>query len=425
VLNILLPVINNLEGLFDNYLKTNRLRNVVLDKVQLDFSLFEHEACELTLIDLIIGSGKLKLLDHPLVVAFINLKWLAMWKLYMFFMALFFCDMVALTGCILTEHGSPIIGANTEQIRYGWWISFLVLNSIIGAVICLKTFEAISTRIMYKGEIEGKYSIRNYEEMMARLSLVKEAAMPLLGFAYLFTNYKEIACLLILGSAYHFMINMSRIPSFGTHVFITGKVFSTIAEFFLSYLVVIFGYATIFHILLRKEDNAFGNLGDSLIKTLTMLLGEFEFFSYLEHPENNGLTVRFVFLSFLLCMSIVVMNLVIGLAIGDIETMRKNANIHKLVSSIMAIRLIDELSNFFNIFSKTSIKSKKVSKMQYGTVYIDLREKHFCARNNFIIEDPLDGSVKKETCPKKIIAMVEKIVQKRWSEGHEEENDVK
>jgi len=38
------------EGLFDNYLKTNRLRNVVLDKVRLDFSLFEHEDCELTLI---------------------------------------------------------------------------------------------------------------------------------------------------------------------------------------------------------------------------------------------------------------------------------------------------------------------------------------------------------------------------------------
>ena len=33
-------------------------------------------------------------------------------------------------------------------------------------------------------------------------------------------------------------------------------------------------------------------LGDSMIKTLTMLLGEFEFFSLLENPDNNGNSQR-------------------------------------------------------------------------------------------------------------------------------------
>jgi hypothetical protein len=48
------------------------------------------------------------------------------------------------------------------------------------------------------------------------------------------------------------MNGLTRVPRVGVHVFMTARVFWTIFEFFLSYLVEIFGFAIVFHILLPQ-----------------------------------------------------------------------------------------------------------------------------------------------------------------------------
>ena len=66
----------------------------------------------------------------------------------------------------------------------------------------------------------------------------------------------------------------------------------------------------------------FRSIEVALIKVFTMLLGEFDFVeTIVEDPESNFLT-KWVFAFFLLSMSVVLMNLVIGLAISDVESLR-------------------------------------------------------------------------------------------------------
>ncbi|XP_023349744.1 transient receptor potential cation channel subfamily A member 1 homolog [Eurytemora carolleeae] len=138
---------------------------------------------------------------------------------------------------------------------------------------------------LFRGS-KSRYSYKNIAEVMDRFALVKELIIPVLGFVTIFTSSKEVSSVLILISAYQFMMNMSRIPRVGSHVFITGRVFTTIFEFFCSYIVVILGYAVSFHILL-PEEVAFSNLGDSFIKVLTMLLGEFDYVDHIASTESG------------------------------------------------------------------------------------------------------------------------------------------
>jgi hypothetical protein len=55
------------------------------------------------------------------------------------------------------------------------------------------------------------------------------------------------------------MNGLTRVPRVGVHVFMTARVFWTIFEFFLSYLVEIFGFAIVFHILLPQGKTVFVN----------------------------------------------------------------------------------------------------------------------------------------------------------------------
>ena len=60
---------------------------------------------------------------------------------------------------------------------------------------------------------------------------------------------------------------------------------------------------------------------DSFVKVITMLLGEFEYNDIVDGGETTWWT-KLVFLFFTMMMSIVLINLVIGLSINDITRLR-------------------------------------------------------------------------------------------------------
>ena len=58
------------------------------------------------------------------------------------------------------------------------------------------------------------------------------------------------------------------------------------------------------------------------MKVLTMLLGEFDFVDLMVEDPGTPWMAKVLFAAFLLVMSIVLMNLVVGLAINDIAALR-------------------------------------------------------------------------------------------------------
>ncbi len=91
----------------------------------------------------------------------------------------------------------------------------------------------------------------------------------------------------------------------------------------------------------------------SIVKTWVMMIGEFDYndiFHTLplsnENPHYEEITY-FFFITFLIVMSIVLMNLLIGLAVDDVGALQSHAKLQKIACQVSFASLF--LSHTFNI----------------------------------------------------------------------------
>lgn len=80
-----------------------------------------------------------------------------------------------------------------------------------------------------------------------------------------------------------------------------------------------------------------------------MLMGEYDYTLYFVADENTSLMARAIFVVFLVDMSVVLMNLVLGLAIADIEELQRNSAVRRMMQETGAIMFTE---NVFVIFNK-------------------------------------------------------------------------
>ena len=137
-----------------------------------------------------------------------------------------------------------------------------------------------------------------------------------LGFLAVTTKSRETTSVLILYSSWQFMRMLTIFPRIGKNIFITFQVTRTILELFLSYLVALFAFTITFHMMLTEPP--FDSLVDTFVKIVMMLLGEVEFGDL----NKVSILAKLIFLAFVIIMSIVLINLVIGLSISDVVSLR-------------------------------------------------------------------------------------------------------
>ena len=99
--------------------------------------------------------------------------------------------------------------------------------------------------------------------------------------------------------------------------------------------IFVLAFALGFHVLLKHETE-FATTQDALLKTLVMMSGELEypkiFFDYGKVPFP-GLTYT-IFVIFFLLISIVTLNLLVGLTVDDIKASLDQAEIRNLTLKV-------------------------------------------------------------------------------------------
>ena len=63
-----------------------------------------------------------------------------------------------------------------------------------------------------------------------------------------------------------------------------------------------------------------------------MLLGEYNYKSNFIDPEESGFWAKLFFIVFVLDMSVVLMNLILGMAVSDIDALQKSSAIKRMVN---------------------------------------------------------------------------------------------
>ena len=111
-------------------------------------------------------------------------------------------------------------------------------------------------------------------------------------------------------------IFLGRFDVFGRHIYSSWFVLKTVAWFLVVYIPIMIAFAMAFHCFLI-EDEIFNRPMTSVIKVLTMVLGEFEFethFYYDKVEESSGqnFSVQILFLFFVVYGGIIMMNLIMA-----------------------------------------------------------------------------------------------------------------
>ena len=113
----------------------------------------------------------------------------------------------------------------------------------------------------------------------------------------------------------------------GIYVTMLIKVVVILLKVFSVFIFLVIGFAMTFHLLVDNQ-RAFKTLRLSILKVFAMLLGELEVTSVIVKPTEELLypeVTMIILLCFLLVMTLAVMNLMIGLAVGEISEIQNEA----------------------------------------------------------------------------------------------------
>ncbi|XP_076315881.1 transient receptor potential cation channel subfamily A member 1-like [Tachypleus tridentatus] len=155
-----------------------------------------------------------------------------------------------------------------------------------------------------------------------------------------------VAALAVFLAWFNYLLFLQRFNRVGIYVVMFLEILSTLLKVTLIFSVLIIAFGLSFYILLAKieglEEKGFYNPSLSLAKVGTMMLGEVDFIGtflfplrHLMVPAWKQLAVAIILLmGFTILMPILLMNLLIGLAVGDIETVRRNAQLKRLTKQV-------------------------------------------------------------------------------------------
>lgn len=97
----------------------------------------------------------------------------------------------------------------------------------------------------------------------------------------------------------------------------------------LAFLCLVIGFALSFSIQFRSYEH-FADPWRALVKTTVMMMGEFEYADLFADSRDSSLLPRIIFLMFIILTSIVLMNLMVGLAVSDIQELQRRGRARKL-----------------------------------------------------------------------------------------------
>lgn len=145
---------------------------------------------------------------------------------------------------------------------------------------------------------------------------------------------------------------VGRFPMFGLYVQMFTKVAVNFAKFLLAYCCLLIAFSLSFGVLFSSYPS-FKSIYWTLLKTITMMAGELEFediFYDSDIPIQFPVTSHGMFFAFVLLVTIILTNLLVGLAVSDIQGLQASAGLDRLTRQVELVARLESLF-FSRIFA--------------------------------------------------------------------------
>ncbi|XP_018025927.1 transient receptor potential channel pyrexia [Hyalella azteca] len=373
-------------------------------QTQLDFSVFrgaKGREPECRLLTCFMNEGQRLLLKHPLCESFLQLKWQ---RVRMFFIInIIFYTILTLAITLYTlqsftsqpmcpslshearvdpiptayptthqpkvevpmnapsQHpAASLNSSNLTATRMLFIVNFRVGQTTTEEIAkCLMVVKEILTVVIWimTAALTTKELVQLLDSPRTYLSTLDNFLVwPIIIFTYSLTisgYYAETrsdweyhaAAYLILFTWIELLLLIGRFPLFGLYIQMFAQGTKNLGKFLLAYMCFINAFSLSFGVLFHNHD-PFKNILLRLLQTIVMMTGELEYderFFKSEQILYPG-TAHVIFAMFLIFGTVILMNLLVGLAVSDIQGLQQSAGLDRLVRQT---QLIASLENIF------------------------------------------------------------------------------
>ncbi|XP_034107752.1 transient receptor potential channel pyrexia [Drosophila albomicans] len=398
-------VIPKLMQKLDNSIKANDHEIGDVDcQIKLDFRLLVPSSSmdkgETELMLTLIEVGQKRILMHPLCETFLFLKWRRIRKFFLLSLAYHTCFVLLFTFYVIGVYTRSCKESEQSCQAPGY-------VSSVGYFVIVLNLLLLGKEIFQMAH--GLHGYAKYWENWLQWTIVFGVMLcvtpEILWTGDLLTVPKwqhHVAAVVILLVWLELMMLVGRFPIFGVYVQMFTKVAVNFAKFLLAYICLLIAFGLSFAVLFNDYP-AFENITWCFLKSFTMMSGELEFedIFYGDYAVKYPVTAHIIFLSFVLLVTVILTNLMLGLAVSDIQGLQVSATLDRLVRQA---ELVSRLESFF--FSRLLRNAPLVHYCKRKALLRTSRDKlQFTVRPN----DPRDRS----QLPEDIKLNIYKLVAER------------
>ncbi|CAH0403188.1 unnamed protein product [Chilo suppressalis] len=356
-------IINNLskptdfmEEVLDVYISTNDLNLQDSNcEVIIDYRVLMPNECEMEqmkVIEALLKTGnrygQKRLLLHPLIESFLYLKWKALLPFFYTIIALYALFLMSLTVFAV----SVFFYKDTVEEK-PVWLDTAVWSYVVYTSISL----VILQELLYMNVKSSRYFLQ-LETWVKFGSIGLAIILPPAVMVPVFYDAewpRHVATIALLLAWLEMMFLLSRFPNWGYYVLMFGKVASNVVKILLTFAFLVIGFSFSFMIQFRSKT-PFEGPWAAFVKTIVMMTSEFEYSALFDEAHSKELAfsfqiVRLIFVAFLILAAIVLMNLMVGVAVNDINDLEILGNIRRLDKQVEFLSTLDTLV-YNKVFSK-------------------------------------------------------------------------
>jgi len=402
--------LKNPDGFFeqrlDSGINLDGSSNITIDFNKIGRNIFESEKESNVFLQEIANSPNKCLLKHPLMESFLHIKW-NRYKYHHFFTSIvthFLFSVIYTFNAIFWYTIRCPASSKTEDANETWNVVSIVnctegpsIDNFTSLIIPWSDlFTAFCTIVYFFKKlvqfiINPKIRVKSFEFYLD-LFIILTVCGPWISQIYMVSMYGidfgilrfefHLAACGVLAVWIEMMLHVGRLPRFGKYVHMFGTVLWSLVNLGAAFISLIIGFGCSFYILFQKAP-AFDikNFPAAFVKVIVMMLGELEYddlyYNQNQHfnwTMNNRtdieqdiekqlfpVTAHIVLLAFVLLISIVLMNLLVGLAVNDIQKLTEDGKLYRIVQQV-------ELINDLNLLCAKCCKCSKVPANKFLTV---------------------------------------------------------
>lgn len=295
---------------------------------------------------------RISCLTHPVCFIVMNKKWQTFgWKSLVINLVLYLIFVVPLTAlAIFTRANERRLCRLNESLSRKEYIHMNVPCNLTDSVAQVLQFSVGIVAILHlikellqlkKQRMKYLRSLSNYFEWVGygfALFYIVPPCDCKLGFR------QEIGAMALFFGWMNLILFLRRFSSYGQYIIMLTTMFATLFKVLLLFFMFVMAFSSTFYLLLDEQTEPYATFPYSMMTIFVMTLGELNYadlFMPWDKLEYAALT-NILFFMFVLGMPIILMNMLVGLAVGDIDKIQVNALIDRYVMQVELVLDMEE-----------------------------------------------------------------------------------